>query len=260
MKPTIAITSIPERKIDAQKLAWQLGLNVVDYSSVDYEFLLAFTTTHLELRWIAEPSFAPISVDFLQGKLAHRRQYGGGKGQLLARAVGIKKGLKNNKPLKIMDATAGLGQDAFVLASLGCEVQMIERSPVIAALLQDGLERAQIDTSMQDLSLSLIIGDALGVIQALSPASFPDVIYLDPMYPSRTKSALVKKEMRFLRALVGADIDAEKLLTLSLTRVKKRVVVKRARYAPTLSALQPDLVLNGKSSRFDIYFASFLCS
>ncbi|MGL9773657.1 MAG: class I SAM-dependent methyltransferase [Sodalis sp. (in: enterobacteria)] len=55
----------------------------------------------------------------------------------VAKAVGIKgQGLPD-----VVDATAGLGRDAFVLACLGCRVQMFERHPVMAALLKNGLRR-----------------------------------------------------------------------------------------------------------------------
>ena len=80
-----------------------------------------------------------IYVDFVEGELAHRRKFGGGKGQMIAKAVGLNKGFVPT----ILDATAGLGADAFVLASLGCEVKMIERSPLARLLLADGLERAK---------------------------------------------------------------------------------------------------------------------
>ncbi len=102
-------------------------------------FALVLTAERLELRKTDEPKLGSIFVDLVGGAVGHRRKFGGGKGQSIAKAVGLNKG---STP-RILDATAGLGRDAFVFASLGCHVQMIERNPVVAALLEDGLERAR---------------------------------------------------------------------------------------------------------------------
>jgi 16S rRNA (guanine1516-N2)-methyltransferase len=152
----------------------------------------------------------------------------------------------------VIDATAGLGQDAFILSSLGCTVHCLERSPVIAALLQDGIDRF-VKATHAPLRLSLTAIDAMVYLEQLDQTQYPDVIYLDPMFPCRQKSALVKKEMRLLRDMVGEDLDASDLLALSLQRAKKRVVVKRSKLAPMMTEKEPDLVLKGSSSRFDVY-------
>ncbi len=201
---------------------------------------LIFTGERLELREVTKARQKPLYVDFLHGKLAHRRKYGGGKSQLIAKAVGTKKGLR------VLDATAGLGEDAFVLACLGCEMILLERSPIIAALLEDGLKRANID-------MKLIVTDAISYMRNIPEEMRPDVVYLDPMYPERTKSALGKKEMRILREIVGEDLDASELLQAALKAARNRVVVKRPRLAPQIPGPKPDLVFKGKSSRFDVY-------
>lgn len=188
-----------------------------------------------------------VYVDFLEGALAHRKKYGGGKNQLIAKAVGIKSNIK----LTVLDVTAGLGRDAFVLATLGCDVIMCERSPIIHALLEDGLKRASSEEWFQKLNLKLIHADAIHYLKSIT--DIPDIIYIDPMFPEKIKSALVKKEMRVLREVVGDDVDSEKLLNAALLIAKKRVVVKRAKLAPTLTDKKPDVVYKGKSSRFDVY-------
>ena len=104
-------------------------------------FALVLTESRLELRKLDEPKLGAVYVDFVEGAVAHRRKFGGGRGQSIAKAVGLKSGAMPT----VVDATAGLGRDAFVLASLGCKVTLIERSPVVAALLQDGLTRAAQD-------------------------------------------------------------------------------------------------------------------
>lgn len=189
----------------------------------------------------------PIYVDFLEGANAHRRLFGGGKNQLLSKAVGANK----HKGLTVLDATAGLGRDAFVLACLGCQVTLCERSETIAALLKDGLQRAAKEDWFAELSLHLIEGDAITYLQKTDKTF--DVIYVDPMHPPRNKSALVKKDMRALRDVVGDDQDSEHLLQIALQAAKKRVVVKRPRLADPIVGASVDLTFAGKSTRFDVY-------
>ncbi len=185
--------------------------------------------------------------------MGYRRLKGGGKNQLIAKAVGIKQGKRS---LSILDATAGLGTDAFILASLGCTVHMVERSPVIAALLLEGMQRgmdAGGEVAIILGSMSLTVADAKDVISQIKANEAPDVIYLDPMFPHSKKSALPKVEMRLIRDIVGDDLDADLLLSLSLQKAKNRVVVKRAKLAPVLSGTEPSFVVKGRSNRYDIY-------
>ena len=184
-------------------------------------------------------------VDFLTGKSQHRRLYRGK--ELIAKAVGVGK----YDQLSIIDATAGLGRDAFVLASLGCNMTLIERSPMMQALLADGLQRAAIEIPEVIARISLLKGDALQLLAEQRA----DVVYLDPMYPHRDKSALVKKEMRILQDVVGFDEDSSALLILAQAAAKKRVVVKRPRLAENFAECAPDFSYNGKNSRFDVYLA-----
>lgn len=192
----------------------------------------------------------PVYVDFVAGKKNHRRQFGGGKGQPLAKAIAIQ-----DQP-SVLDATAGMGGDAFVFASLGCAVTMIERSPVVAALLADALRRGQRAEVPEEVRaivarLSLVNADATVYLQQNSPEV--DVIYMDPMYPEKKKSAAVKKEMQALQAIVGADMDSEMLLDAALQVAKKRVVVKRPKGAPTLEGIQPNLQISSPNTRYDVY-------
>ena len=234
----------------AYRLAQALSLPLMEERNSKCDFWLEFTPEHLQLIVANEPDFSPIYVDFLAGKSRHRYQYGGGKGQLLAKAIGLHR-FKNPN---VLDLTAGLGQDAFVLAGLGCSVQMLERSPVIAALLQDALIRARQEDWFAKLDLQLKVIDARQYLYQLSE-NFPGVIYMDPMFPEREKSALVKKEMRVLRRLLGDDEDAAEILNLALKKAERRVVVKRPRLAPALIDVKPDHVLTGKSGRFDVYLS-----
>ncbi|MER2538087.1 MAG: class I SAM-dependent methyltransferase [Azonexus sp.] len=213
-------------------------------------FALQLGDAGLQLVELGPQAPGPVRVDFVSGAVAHRRLFGGGGGQMIAKAVGIQAGIR---PL-VLDATAGLGRDAFVLAELGCTVMLIERQPVIAALLEDGLLRAKDDPEVAGIvgQMHLLCGNAIDLMKNWS-AQPPQVIYLDPMFPHRDKSALVKKEMRLFRPLVGDDDDAPALLQAALALATHRVVVKRSRKAPAIAGEPPGYVLEGKSSRFDIY-------
>ncbi len=217
-----------------------------------YAYLLLVTPRRLELRAQGPAAHGPVYVDFLHGAAAYRRRTGDRR-QPLARAVGLRGG---SRPT-VLDPTAGLGGDAFVLACLGCTVQMVERSPIIAALLDDGLERAAADAGIGPLvreRLSLAVADGNAFMASVAEARRPEVVYLDPMYPPRTKAALGKKELRVLRDLVGDDDDAPALLAAALACARRRVVVKRPRHAPAIAGEPPDQSLAGASTRFDLYF------
>lgn len=213
-------------------------------------FALHYDDQGLSLRKTDEPKLGAINVDFVTGAVAHRRKFGGGKGQSIAKAVGLNKGAT---PV-VLDATAGLGRDGFVLASLGCKVILHERHPVVAALLYDGLQRAYNDAEIgpwMQQNMSLVFGSSHTLLAQCD--SMPDVVYLDPMFPHREKSALVKKEMRVFQDLVGADNDADGLLEFAYPLASKRVVVKRPDYAPFLNNQTPSMQIKTKKNRFDVY-------
>jgi 16S rRNA (guanine1516-N2)-methyltransferase len=193
-----------------------------------------------------------IVIDFASPANTYRRLYGGGNGQPIAKAVGLK---TYGLPLTIIDATAGFGQDSFVLACLGCKVTMIERSPEVAAILADALSRGLENETIKQIiaNMNLITGNSIEILKSIAPENYPDVIYLDPMFPERTKTALVKKEMRILKELVGEDLDAGELLAIACKIAKRRVVVKRPRAAGFLGDVKPHSSQVGKANRFDIY-------
>lgn len=220
------------------------------WAAQQHGFSLHYDDQGLSLRKTDEPKLGAISVDFVTGAAAHRRKFGGGKGQSIAKAVGLNKGAT---PV-VLDATAGLGRDGFVLASLGCKVILHERHPVVAALLYDGLQRAYNDLEIgawMRANMSLVFGSSHTLLAQCE--SMPDVVYLDPMFPHREKSALVKKEMRVFQELVGADTDADDLLEFAYPLASKRVVVKRPDYAPFLNDKTPSMQIKTKKNRFDVY-------
>ena len=227
----------------ARAIATQLKLPFTD-TLQEWDYVLILTEHFLGLKKTQDRSL-PLYVDFLSERMAYRVSHASLRKELLPRALGLK---GNTHPV-IVDATAGLGRDSFMIASLGFEVQSIERSPLIFTLLKDGLERAA-KTQASVNRIHLINADA---IEWLSTAAKPQIIYLDPMFPDRKKSALTKKDMRYFHEVIGDDVDAEMLLKTALASATKRVVVKRPRLAPHLANLKPNFSLSGSSSRFDVY-------
>jgi 16S rRNA (guanine1516-N2)-methyltransferase len=225
----------------AQTLAANLDIDIVNAIPAD-SFVLVFAANGLELQ-LPDKAMKPILIDFLSKETQQRLQKSRPQNELLARAVGIK---GSYRP-RIVDATAGLASDAIVLAYLGCSIILCERSKIICALLQDALFRA--GPLVKNVTLHCV--DAREFLITAKPDV--DVIYLDPMFPQRTKSALVKKEMRILKQLVGVDDDAEELFALAKQFAKKRVVVKRPLHAATITPEQPSATFKGKSCRFDVY-------
>jgi len=237
--------------------------DIYDRDNPMLQFVLQFDEQGLALQQLGKKAPGPIRVDFTSGSVAHRLKFGGGSGQMIAKAVGV----KISRPLNVLDCTAGLGKDAFVLASLGCRMTLLERTPTVAALLGDGLARggACDDAQTRGIcqSMQLIKQDSQAYLQALadtgktvssgSEAPQFDVIYLDPMFPERSKSAQIKKDMLAFHSVVGADPDADALLPLARQTAKYRVVVKRPRKAPFLNQETPSYQLEGKTSRYDIY-------
>ncbi len=219
--------------------------------------------SHLAL---CSASNGPVHIDFISGKKAHRMQFGGGKGQPLIRAMGVQ---EIDKTTTVFDATAGMGGDSFVLATQGFKVIMSERSPIVAALLDDALQRA--DQALENLSkelqqsienLSLINMDSADFLKQQDIKI--DVVYMDPMYPEKKKKAAVKKEMQALQQLVGPDLDSATLLDTALQTAKSRVVVKRPKGAEPIKSLrfgvEPSTSISSPNTRYDIYVIKALAA
>ena len=220
--------------------------------SVQYDLQLIFHDDLVEL--FDRQLNTSISIDFLKGSLAHRQQFGGGRGQAIAKAIGMKPGITPS----VLDTTAGMAGDAFVLATLGCSITLLERSPIIFALIEDAVQRASLNESFTEIleqGFIIVNREASDYIaeQIEDGGTAPDVIYIDPMYPQKKKSALVKKDMQILQRLHGADDNASELLDSALAYARKRVVVKRPIQAETISEKKPNTCIKSKKTRYDIY-------
>jgi 16S rRNA (guanine1516-N2)-methyltransferase len=225
------------------------------------QWQLVYTSDGLALRLSSEPSWSDIRVDFNAAHLQYRQQHGGGRNEAIAKAIGI----KGKQSVSVVDCTAGMGTDSFVMAGVGAQVTMIERSPVIGSLLNDALLRVKLSAEagmdIDNLTicerLTLVQQDAIEFLQANSAdKTQTDVVYLDPMFPHKKKSALVKKEMQAFQLLLGPDQDSEQLLSAAINFAPKRIVVKRPSGAPPLEnqqALLPSMTISSKKHRFDVY-------
>ena len=241
----------PDQYAWAHTLADKLEIPLAQENTKGFQYLLICSADSIALQQTEKNGPGPIMVSFTGPTMEYRLKHGGGRSQALARAIGLKKGWKPT----VIDATAGLGRDGFIMAHLGCHVHMLERSPILAVMLEDGLERAKQAAQTAEIvsRIRFSQADSKEFLQKLKQQDRPDVIYLDPMYPERTKSSLVKKEMRILRGVAGDDQDAGKLLDIALHCAGNRVVVKRPRLAPTLGDTVPSHAITGKTSRFDVY-------
>ena len=189
------------------------------------------------------------AFDFVNGAVGYRFRSGASRKDALARAAGFGKGTVPT----IIDATAGLGRDAFMLAVLGAQVTLLERSAEVHDLLRDALARAAAESpelAAVVARMTLISGDA----RDLLPGLRADAVLVDPMHPPRTNSAEVKQEMRLLRDLVGTDPDAHELMQAALAADCKRVVLKwPLRAAPLEGLRKPSHVITGKTVRYDVF-------
>lgn len=250
----VCASSNERRRRKAVDLARKLNLPLQKSLDDRYRFHLVYTDYRLELQYnplLQGHKEHPVYVDFLQGAKIHRRIATASLKSPLAKAAGLKTGRRPS----IADATAGLGMDSIVLACLGCTVLLIERNPIIHALLQDGLARAgdnQLLNTVIAEKIRLVHGDSAEILALLEHPV--ETILVDPMYPQKKKGPLNRKEMRLLRAIAGDDPDSKTLFRNSLALAGSRVVVKRPKGAPAICAdPAPSHTVYMKSGRFDVY-------
>jgi 16S rRNA (guanine1516-N2)-methyltransferase len=249
MHPVPLFCAESARRERAQRLAEAYDLSLVRQRPVS-GYWLELGPERLEL--VTCGTHGAVFAEFVEGAARHRRQQGGGRGQPVARAIGLKSGV----PLPhVVDATAGLGRDAFVFATLGCRVTLIERSPIAAALLDDALERAARDADTQEIAarMTLVHANAIEWLSQAGTAHQADVVYVDPMFPDTGKSAAAKKDMQAFQQVIGDDMDSSALLNAALAAAQGRVVVKRPRLGAVIEGIAPSTQMEGKSTRFDIY-------
>lgn len=185
-------------------------------------------------------------------KLQKRLQYHNLTHELLVKATKV----KGREKLRVIDATAGMGEDSLLLAAAGCEVTLYEQDPVIAALLQDTMRRALEEAALHEIvmRMQLVEGDSIEHLRKLGETGErPDVIYLDPMFPERQKSGLVKKKFQLIHYLEAPAENEEALMQAAIAARPFKIVVKRPAKGPYLAGLKPSYSLDGKAIRYDCY-------
>lgn len=183
-------------------------------------------------------------------RMAGRIEPGKLSRELIVRAAKAKEA---EGPPTAVDATAGLGEDALLLAAAGFSVQLFERNPVIAALLEDALERAAATPGLAHAvsRMTLFEGDGIAGLARLRER--PHVVLLDPMFPDKRKSSAVKKKLQLLQRLEQPCEDEATLLQAALDAQPNKVVVKRPVKGPHLADRKPDYSISGKAVRYDCY-------
>ncbi len=249
----VVTTSIPSLVEVARGRARDLGLVFVEAAEPG---VLALVLD--EVGWAlfdcAPGAPGAVRADLLGGGMGERLRAGGrGEGRL-ASALG----LKRHPESRVLDATAGLGRESVLAAALGCEVIACERSPIVATLLRDGLDRAAEEGALASVlaRIALRVEDARDVLRGLPHAERPDAVLVDPMFPERSKVARAKKEMQLLQRLLGPDAprDTIDLIETALATARRRVILKRPVHAPHVEGVRtPDLEVPGRAARYDVY-------
>ena len=228
----------------AQRLAMRLGVPALPADEVAINQLslrigedgLALSCDGMELM----PDFAEMKPRLKQGALQR---------ELLVKAARIKGA---DAPTAV-DATAGLGEDSLLLAAVGFEVTLCESDPVIAALLRDAIVRAEDDPRLAAIvaRMHVVEGDSRDVLRSLAAA--PDVVYLDPMFPGRSKTAAVKKKFQLIHHLERPcdPQEEELLLQAALAAHPRKVVIKRPVKGAYLAGIKPSHSIAGKAVRYD---------
>jgi 16S rRNA (guanine1516-N2)-methyltransferase len=209
-------------------------------------------------RILVRPDGARLSVDFNHGKVVARLNQAA-KDQSLLRALGLTRlNQSQRQRLKLIDATAGLGQDSWLIANQGCTVTLLEESHLFAYLLEHALSQAALQPKLRPIvnNMSVVSVTAQDHLASLNNHSWPDIVYLDPMFPERKKQAKVKKGMQFLHALLP-QIDNTDLLECALAVALNRVVVKRPASAEPLHGSEnwrgQITQVKTDAMRFDVY-------
>lgn len=221
---------------------------IQEFNKSNEDFRIFKKDNIIFLQSIKHNDWLPFSINFSSNNFIRRKNQA--NSQDIIKAIGIKGNLI--KP-KVLDTTAGQGRDSFILASLGCNITLLERNKVIYLLLKNAIENAKNNDELKNIvkNMTIINQDSVKFLE--NNNDFFDVIYLDPMFPKSKKSRLVKKDMQIFREIVGNDLDSSKILESALKSNTKRVVVKRMNKSDFLDNKKPNFSIKGTSIRFDVY-------
>lgn len=245
MNDIVIFPESEENLVRAKKLSEKLNVKcVLEKEEAD--------RAALALRFSEEGLYLTDNKNKLMADFSHmtgRLKKGVLDTELLVRAARIK---NSEGPLRAVDATAGFGEDSMLLAAAGFNVSLFEKNPVIAAMLDDALRRAaQIPQLTETVSrMKLVCGDSIAAMKSLTDHA--DVIYLDPMFPKRKKSALIKKKFQLLQQLESPCENELELFEAALFARPHKIVVKRPAKGAYLADKRPSYSISGKAVRYDV--------
>jgi len=208
----------------------------------------------LELCLNARTPPLKLVLDFNNQHFRFRKSHGGGKRQHIVRAMGLHK----QPALRIIDATAGMGADSFVLACHSANMTLVEQHPILSLMLENAVTQALEIPELSEIASRMHVCSNTNSIELLSAPDINkkyDVIYLDPMYPERNKKqAKAKKNMQIIQYLLADFENQDELLfNTALASGVKRIVVKRPIAADSLLQMKPHSVIESTNTRYDIY-------
>lgn len=225
----------------AESFARKTGAPIVDKPG---EYL----TIHFDSKGVSLSGFGLTYQGDFAETMMHRVTNGRLQHEMLAKAASSEK-----EGRKAIDATAGMGEDAFLLAAQGYEVTLYEQNPVVAALLKDAIRRAKKNQILKDIAGRMKVVEADSV-ECMSKLLDPvDVIYLDPMFPARQKSSLINKKLQLIQKLEPPCSEETDLFDAALKVCPSRIIVKRPLKSECLAGREPSYTLKGKAIRYDCY-------
>lgn len=207
-----------------------------------------YLTIHFDSKGVALSGFGLTYQGDFAETMMHRVTNGRLQHEMLVKAASSEK-----EGRKAIDATAGMGEDAFLLAAQGYEVTLYEQNPVVAALLKDAIRRAKKNQILKDIAGRMKVVEADSV-ESMSKLLDPvDVIYLDPMFPARQKSSLINKKLQLIQKLEPPCSEETDLFDAALKVGPSRIIVKRPLKSKYLAGREPSYTLKGKAIRYDCY-------
>ena len=207
-----------------------------------------YLTIHFDSKGVSLSGFGLTYQGDFAETMMHRVTNGRLQHEMLVKAASSEK-----EGRKAIDATAGMGEDAFLLAAQGYEVTLYEQNPVVAALLKDAIRRAKKNQILKDIAGRMKVVEADSV-ESMSKLLDPvDVIYLDPMFPARQKSSLINKKLQLIQKLEPPCSEETDLFDAALKVGPSRIIVKRPLKSEYLAGREPSYTMKGKAIRYDCY-------
>ena len=226
------------------ELETQLNLIAKNTINLDRDSLV-LQEDNLYFNFKKKRTLTPLKIDIKKGALGWR----------LARPqheTHLKKAIgKTDRPLRILDSTAGLLGDSMIMLALGHSVTAYEQSKILFTMLNNQLNQLS-ETDSNLLNFKLINSNVCET--NFNEKSF-DVIYFDPMYPEDKASSARRSDLKKINSILeieGLASDPESTFTYLRSIPKTKLIVKRPLKVNAFEG-SINYQISGKSVRFDIY-------